>query len=83
MEPQIIGERSGLLVYSGILLLLLLLKYLSIVVRLFGGFNNIAFPLDLTSRPGFGTSTNVHLMGPRVSVFRFTAGTSVFRVWPH
>jgi hypothetical protein len=28
-------------------------KYLGIVVRLLEGFNNVAFPHDLTSRPGF------------------------------
>jgi hypothetical protein len=36
-----------------LLLLLLLLQYFSIVVQLLGGFNNIAFLHDLTSRPGF------------------------------
>jgi hypothetical protein len=39
--------------------LLLLLKHLGIVVRLFGGFNYTAFPHDLTSRPGLSTGTHV------------------------
>jgi hypothetical protein len=37
---------------------MLLLKYLRIVVRLLRGFNNIEFPRDLTSRPGFATGVS-------------------------
>jgi hypothetical protein len=32
-----------------------IIKYLSMLVLVLGPFNNIAFPHDLTSRPGFAT----------------------------
>jgi hypothetical protein len=56
-----------------LLLLLLLLKYLSTVVRFGKGFNNIEFPHDLTSRPGFTTVNSINqlifLMETRYVVF--------------
>jgi hypothetical protein len=34
------------------------------VVQLLGGFDNIAFPQDLTSRPGFATASHLHNLSP-------------------
>jgi hypothetical protein len=48
-------EYKGNVLLHSTTVLLLLLKYLSIVVQLLGGYNNIAFLHDLISRPGFAT----------------------------
>jgi hypothetical protein len=47
--------------YIIIIIIILLLKYLSTVLRLLEGFNNTAFPHDLTSRPGFATANTVRV----------------------
>jgi hypothetical protein len=46
-----------------LLLLLLLLKCFGIVMQLFGGGDNIAFPYDLTSVPAFATVGLKNLSG--------------------
>jgi hypothetical protein len=54
-----ISHNSGIIIIT-------LLKYLSIVVRLLGRFNNIPFPHDLTSRPRFATAESCTFNGREV-----------------